>query len=51
MLSMVFIVLISIVVFQRKYELQQWIAIFFVIIGLGIVVATSVNANTSNEEE
>jgi len=51
MLSMVFVVLISILVFRRRYGLQQWIAIFLVIIGLGIVVLVSVGSQTSEDDE
>jgi len=51
MLSMIFVILISILVFRRGYGLQQWIAILQVIIGLCVVCAVSILSQASEDDE
>ena len=48
MLSLVFVVLFSILVFRRNHDLQQWFAILSVIVGLAIVAVVSILFNKSD---
>jgi drug/metabolite transporter (DMT)-like permease len=51
MLQLVFVVLLSIAIFKRKYSWGQWLGVLFVIVGLSVVSYVSITAKSEGTDQ